>query len=80
MVKLPTKPQAEVARVLSDILFKGAALFVVLLLLIVGFVAFLYALFKLDKPVATSVLGGVDLLLGVLLKQVYGSLFPTKPG
>jgi membrane-bound ClpP family serine protease len=73
-----TKGQAEVARVLSEIVFKGIALFVVLALLVIGFLAFIYALFRLDKPVSTGILGGVDLLLGFLLRQVYGSLFPTK--
>jgi hypothetical protein len=79
MAKLPTKPQAEVARLLSEIVFKGLALAVVLFLLVVGFFAFLYALFRLERPVSTGILGGMDILLGVLLRQVYGSLFPTKP-
>ena len=69
--------QAQVAKVLADIAFKGIALFVVLALLIVGFFVFIYGVLYLDKPLSEAILGGVDLMLGVLLRQVYGSLFPT---
>lgn len=80
MARFPiTRHQAETAGILLDIVYKGVALFVVLGLLTLGFLTFLYAILRLDKPIATSVLGGCDLLLGVLLKQVYGSLFKTNP-
>jgi hypothetical protein len=53
------------------------SLIVVLGLLVTGFVAFLIALFSSYQPIGTSILGGIDLLLGLLLRQVYRSLFPS---
>jgi len=72
-----TRPQAEVATIISNIAFRALALIVVLGLLIVGFGVFIYALLNDKQPVATSILGGVDLMLGFLTHQVYASLFPT---
>jgi hypothetical protein len=74
-----TRKQAEVAEIIAGIVMKAVALAVVLILLTAGFVVFLYAVLKLDRPIATGILGGIDVLLGVLLRQVYGSLFPTPP-
>jgi hypothetical protein len=55
------------------------SLIVVLSLLSIGFISFLIALFFYERPVATSLLGGIDLLLGLLLRQVYGHFFPSQP-
>jgi len=73
-----TRRQADVAKIISDIVYKGLALIVVLGLLVAGFSVFIYALLKLaDRPLGTAILGGIDLMLGVILHQVYKSLFPT---
>ena len=76
MVKI-TRPQAEVATLISNIVFRALALCVVLALLVVGFGVFIYALLNDKDSGATSILGGVDLMFGVLTRQVYASLFPT---
>lgn len=54
-------------------------LIVLLLLLTVGFVSFLVAVFKVPEQTASkSIAGGIDLLLGWALKIVVTSLFPSQ--
>lgn len=54
------------------------ALIVLLVLMIAGFVAFLVAAFYYQNGLASSIVGGIDLLLGFVFKQVYKDLFGPK--
>ena len=69
-----TRKQAESAEILSNIVFKGLALVVLLGLLTAGFGVFIY-LAVTDRPGTAAIVGGVDTLIGVLLKYVYSDLF-----
>lgn len=55
------------------------AMLFILVLLTVGFFAFLYAMFFMPgQGLATSILGGIDLLFGWSLKAIISNLFPSK--
>jgi uncharacterized membrane-anchored protein YitT (DUF2179 family) len=53
------------------------ALVIVLSLLVASTIAFGFALFMTDRQIATAILGGFDVMLAVILRQVYRSLFPA---
>jgi len=75
-----TQKQAETARILADIKFKGAALAVCLLLLVAGFVAMVVAIFWVKTIPAATAATLTEGVFGWIFHQVYGNLFPTpKP-
>ena len=78
--KIPPKltpSQLKTWEVIQRVRMQWTALTVVLSLLVAASVAFGIALFKTDQWLATTILGGFDVMLAVILFQVYRSLFPA---
>lgn len=72
-----TPDQRATYEMLSRIQMAWVALWFALGLFTIGFFVFLIALFAGKNAIGTSISGGIDLLLGWALHQVYGHLFPT---
>jgi hypothetical protein len=69
--------QLAVYTALQRIRMGWTTLIILLALLIVGFISFLYAIFKVpQQEVAKGIVGGIDFLLGTLLHYVVRNLFP----
>jgi hypothetical protein len=72
--------QLAVYTALQRIRMEWTTLIVLFILLSVGFLAFLYAIFNVpEQAVAKGIVGGIDLLLGALLHYVVRNLFPAPP-
>jgi hypothetical protein len=72
-----TESQRKTLEVISHIQQTWVALWFALGLVGVGFIVFILALFFSKDSIAKSISGGIDLVFGWVLRQVYGHLFPS---
>ncbi len=76
---IPTPKQAETLDILNRIYMARLMLYVVLALFVIGFLAFIAAMFITNGDgIAKTILGGIDTLLGVRLAQISKHLYPSR--
>lgn len=67
--------QAQVASIITDILFKAVALGVMLVLLVAGFILFGYTVVYRSEALVAAVAAGLETVIGVISREVYKGLF-----
>lgn len=76
-----TPSQLKAFEVFHRIQMAYVALYWALSLFALGFLSFLYAIFFVSEHTAPkTILGGIDALLGLILRTVYAHLFPKPKG
>lgn len=74
-----TPTQLRAYEVLQRIRMAWLTLCVVLALFSIGLLSFLYAVFWLETETGPKlILGGIDLLLGLALREIIAYLFPNQ--